>query len=168
MLCAEQIFLKLHWKGMVEKWNPVLGPEDPRDLREPQYFKIPWSSGTSRTSGPSNPLKMGPSSGTLGTPENSMTPGTPRTSATPGPPAPQDLMDPQDHQDLWTLGPPGTSGPQDPWEITFTVWNSESKHPETLKLQHKQRTFLNYIIGQSQIKAENCVYLLRLFYLSSC
>ena len=76
-------------------------------------------------------------------------------------------MDPRDPQDLWILGPPGTSRPQEPWEITSTVWISESKHPETLKLKHKQRTFLNYVIGQSQTKAENSVYLLRLFYLSS-
>ena len=65
-------------------------------------------------------------------------------------------------------GPPGPAGPLEPWEITSIVWNSESKHPETLKLKHKQRTLLNYITGQSQTKAGNCVYLLKLFYLSSC
>ena len=36
-------------------------------------------------------------------------------------PLPQDPMDPRDPQDLWTLAPPGTSEPQEPWEITFTV-----------------------------------------------
>ena len=36
-------------------------------------------------------------------------------------PLPQDAMDPRDPQDLWTLAPPGTSGPQEPWEIAFTV-----------------------------------------------
>ena len=57
--------------GMVEKWDQVLRP------RDPLYLKIPWSSGTPRTSGPSDPL-----------------------------------------------------GPQNPWEITTAVLNSESKHPE--------------------------------------
>ena len=73
-------------------------------------------------------------------------------------------MDPRDPQDLWALGTPGNSGPQDPREITSTAWNSEFERPETLKLKHKHRTFLNYIIGKSQTKAENCVYLLRIFY----
>ena len=79
----------------------------------------------------------------------SVTPGTPET---PGPPLPQDSMELRDPQDLWSLRLPGTSGHQHPW-------NSESKHPETLELKHKQRTFLNYIIGQSQTKVENCAYL---------
>ena len=38
-----------------------------------------------------------------------------------GPPVPQDPMDSRDPQDLWTLRHPGTSGPQNPWEITSTV-----------------------------------------------
>ena len=37
---------------------------------------------------------------------------------TPGPPGPP--------------APPGPLGPLETWEITFTVWNSEFKHPETL------------------------------------
>ena len=80
---------------------------------------------------------------------------SPWGSATPGTqtnPVPQDPMGPRNSQDPWTLGRPGTSGPQDPWEITSTVRNSESKHPETLKLKHKKGTFLNYIIGQSKRK----------------
>ena len=84
------------------------------------------------------------------------------SSGTPRPLGPQYLKIP------WTLGTLRTSGsldplwPQDPLEITSTIWNSESQHPETLKLKHNKRTFLNYIIGQS----ENCVNLMRLFYLS--
>ena len=36
------------------------------------------------------------------------------------PPVPQDPMDSRDPQDLWTLGPTGTSGLQDPRKITST------------------------------------------------
>ena len=68
------------------------------------------------------------------------------------PSVPQDPKDHRNRQHLWNLGPTGISGLQDPWEITSTFWNSESKHPETLKLKHKQRTFLNYIIEQSKRK----------------
>ena len=68
----------------------------------------------------------------------------------PGSPVPQDTMDHRNTQHLWTLVAPGISGPQDSWKITSTFWNSESKHPETLK--HKQRTFVNYIIEQSKRK----------------
>ena len=74
------------------------------------------------------------------------------TPETPGPLVPQNPIEHRDPQDLWTLGPPGTSEPQNPWEITSTVWNPESKHPDTLKLKHNQRTFLNYIIEQSKPK----------------
>ena len=35
-------------KGMVEKWEPVPGPQGP------QYLKIPWTPGTPRASGPSD------------------------------------------------------------------------------------------------------------------
>ena len=80
-------------KGMVEKWDTILGPWDP-----------------------------------------------PRT---PGP------LEPSEFWDHWiprTLGPP---------EISGLLWNP----PETLKLKHKQKTSLNYITEQSEIKAENCVYL---------
>ena len=58
----------------------------------------------------------------------------------------------RDPQDLLTLGPPGTSGSQDLWEITSTILNLEYQHPGTLKLKHKQRTSLNYIFGQSKWK----------------
>ena len=58
----------------------------------------------------------------------------------------------RDPQDLLTLGPPGTSGSQDLWEITSTILNLEYQHPGTLKLKHKQRTSLNYIIGHSKRK----------------
>lgn len=34
------------------------------------------------------------------------------------PRVPWDPMNPWDSQDLWYFRPPGTSGPQDPWEIT--------------------------------------------------
>ena len=45
------------------------------------------------------------------------------------------------------------------WEITSIVWKAESKHSETLKLKHKQRTFLrnfllwlsNYIIEEGRL-----------------
>ena len=56
----------------------------------------------------------------------------------------------------WTTGTPRTSGfldplgPQDTYEITSTVWNSESKRSKTLKLSHKQWAFLNYMIGQAK------------------
>ena len=60
---------------------------------------------------------------------------------------------------LDSLEPPGTKdppqGPQEslhPWEITSTIWNSESKHGEMMKLKHKQKTFLNYVIGQLKPK----------------
>ena len=76
--------------------------------------------------------KVGPSPGAPG----------PTGPVGPGPPVPG------------TLGLTGTSVPQDTWEITSTVWNSESKHPETIKLKHKPRNFLNYIIGQSKRKFE--------------
>ena len=68
-------FLGKSMKGMVGKWDLILGPSGPLGL-----------------------------------------------------PIPQDPMDPRDSQNIWTLGPPGTSGPQDPWEITSTIWNSESKY----------------------------------------
>ena len=71
---------------------------------------------------------MGPSPGTSGPP------GPSRPLGSPGSPGPLRTLGPQD---LWTLGLPGTLGPQDPWEITSIVSNSESKHPETLKLKHK-------------------------------
>ena len=38
-----------------------------------------------------------------------------------------------------TLGSPGTSGNQDHWEISFYLWTSEPKYPETLKLKQKQK-----------------------------
>ena len=99
---------------MVEKWDPVLGTQEP---------------------------------GTLSTSGSHGLPGTP------GPLVP------------WNPWDLRTSGPLRNYLYRL---NSESRHPETLKLEHKQRTFLNYIIGQSQTKAENCVYPLTLFYLSSC
>ena len=34
---------------------------------------------------------------------------------------PQDPMDHRDSQNLWILRPPGTLGPQEPWEITSAV-----------------------------------------------
>ena len=45
------------------------------------------------------------------------------------------------------------------WEITSIVWKAESKHSETLKLKHKERTFLrnfllwlsNYIIEEGHL-----------------
>ena len=45
-----------------------------------------------------------------------------------GLPIPQDPMDPRDSQSIWTLGPPETSGPQNRWEITSTIWHSESQY----------------------------------------
>ena len=51
-----------------------------------------------------------------------------------------------------TSGPSDSLEPEDPWEITYTIWNPEFKHSEDLKLKHKQMTFLNYIIGQSKWK----------------
>ena len=104
---------------------------------------------------------MGPSPGILGAPGPlgplgpSRLPGPLGAKGAKGPkgrPVPQDPMNPWDSQDLWYFRPPGTSGPQDPWEITSILWNSEFKQPETLKLKDKQRTFLNYIIGQSKQK----------------
>ena len=89
--------------------------------------------------------KVGPSRGTPGRLGPS---GPPWLLGTLGPPVPQDPMDPRDSQDLWTVRTPCTSRPQDSWDITSTVWNSESKHQETMKLKHKQRTFLNYIISK--------------------
>ena len=58
----------------------------------------------------------------------------------------------------WATGIPRTSWPWDPlepqdlWEITSTIWNLEYQHQGTLKLKHKQRTSLNYIIGHSKRK----------------
>ena len=62
-----------------------------------------------------------------------------------------------DPQDLGSLGPPETSGLQDPWKIPSEL--SEPKQLETLKLTHKHKTILNYITEQSQTKTKNCVYL---------
>ena len=95
---------------MVEKLDPVLAPGSPGTSetpgllgpKDPQYIRIPWTTGIPRTSGPSDPLEP---------------------------------------QDIRTLG-----------KLPLPFRNSESKHPETLKLKHKQRTFLNYIIGQSKRK----------------
>ena len=53
-------------------------------------------------------------------------PGTPGLPGAPGTASPSG-----------SHGSPGTSGPQDFLEVTSTVWNSESKHTETLKLKHK-------------------------------
>ena len=92
---------------MVEKWDPVLGHQDPRN---------PWDLRDS---------------------QNSMTSSTTGSMGPPGRLVP---------------GSPGTSGPQEPWEIISTVWNSESNHQETLKLKHKQTNFPNYVIGQSKRK----------------
>ena len=69
--------------GMVEKWDPVLGLRNPWDLQDSRDLRDPWDL-------------QDPGPGTLGPP---------------GPPVPQDPMYPQDPQDLWTLGPPGISGP---------------------------------------------------------
>ena len=41
------------------------------------------------------------------------------------------------------------------WEITSIVWKAESKHSETLKLKHKQRTFLrNFLLWLSNYITE--------------
>ena len=52
---------------LVEKWDPVLGHRDSRELRvtrdlrdlwnhrEPQYLRVPLTTGTPRTSGSSDP-----------------------------------------------------------------------------------------------------------------
>ena len=93
--------------GMVEKWDPALGPRNPQDLREPRDPNGSW--------------------------------------------------DPQDPCNPWHLRVSGHL------EIPSTVWTSEFKHPETLKLKHKQKTSLNYIIEQSRTKAENCMYLSEVF-----
>ena len=45
-------------------------------------------------------------------------------------------------------GPPGPLDPRTPWDLTTL-----GKLPLPFEIQ----TFLNYIIGQSQTKAENCV-----------
>ena len=78
---------------------------------------------------------------------------------TPEPPGP---WDPKDFRILGTLGPPTTSGPEELWEITSTLEKllliSEPKQSETLKLKHKQKTSLNYMIGQSQSKEERLFF----------
>ena len=84
------------------------------------------------------------------TPRTSGPLGSPRSLGSPGPTEPQETRDP---------GTPWTLGPHDPWKIPSTIWTSEPKHPETLKLKHKQKTSLNYITQQSQTKAGKCVYL---------
>ena len=66
----------------------------------------------------------------------------PGTPGTPVPWDPMDLRDPRTHWDLTTLG--------------------------KLPLPFEIQAFINYIIGQSQTKTENCVCILRLCYLSSC
>ena len=68
----------LYSDSMAEKWDPVQGfweprdlwdlwdprdyldpwePRDPRDPRDAQYLKIPWTPGTPRTSGTFDPLE---------------------------------------------------------------------------------------------------------------
>ena len=65
----------LYSDSMVEKWDPVQGfweprdlwdlwdprdyldPWEPRDPRDAQYLKIPWTPGTPRTSGTFDPLE---------------------------------------------------------------------------------------------------------------
>ena len=93
---------------MVEKWDPVLGPQVPqdpldhRDLRNPWKLRDLWNSQDlvdPRAQDPTDPWDL-----TLGTPC------TPGTLGPYGPPGPLDPMDQQDSQDLWTLGQPG---PQD-------------------------------------------------------
>ena len=42
--------------------------------------------------------------------------------------------DPKDPKNLWNYGPPGTSGPHEPREITSTL--EIHKHPGTLKVEH--------------------------------
>ena len=58
--------------SMVEKWNPVLGPTGPLELPgppeppgppdpwnlDPKYLRIPWTSGTPRTSGTLDALRL--------------------------------------------------------------------------------------------------------------
>ena len=63
---------------------------------------------------------------------------------------PRDLRDPWgprntwNPRDIWTFEPPGTLGPLGNYlyRLKFRI-----KHPVTVTLRHKQRTFLNYIIS---------------------
>ena len=135
---------------MIEKWNPVLRSRDLRESRNLQDLRDLWDHQDLQNLG--EPCDLW----------DPQEPTTPSTSGSYGLLGPLGPLDPRISWDLRTLGP------QDSWEITSTILNLESKHPENLKLKHKQRTFLNYIDGQSQTKGEKCVYLLRLFYLSSC
>ena len=94
--------------------------------------------------------KVGPSPETPGPSGPQGSQGSPRSLGAPVvvSPVPQDPMDPRNPQDLWTLGPPGTSGPQDPWDVTFTVWNSESKHTAVvLDLLYKYRDEVSHRYG---------------------
>ena len=106
---------------MVEKWDPVLEPQDPQDPRDSRGFRSPRTSGSSET---------------------------PR------------LRDPQAPWDLRT--------PEPLANYLYRLNFRKPKRPETLKPKQKQKTSPNYIIGRSETKVENYVYLLMLFYLSSC
>ena len=85
-----------------------------------------------------------------------------RPTGPPGPRGPFGLLETWDPRTPSALGPLGSSdhlGPQDLWKTPSTVSTSEPKHPETLKLKHKQKTSQSFMIEQSQIKVGNCVYL---------
>ena len=81
---------------------------------------------------------------------------------------------PWDSQDLRIFGTPKNLrtwdplGPHDLRTFGKLPLPFEVQDLSSQKLKHEQKISLNYIIGQSQTKAENCVHLVRLFYLSSC
>ena len=79
---------------------------------------------------------------------------------------PQDHQDPQDLKTYGTLRILGTSGPKDPRQILSTAWTLEAKHPETLKLKHKQKKLYNWTITKQNGKLP--VPFWGFFNLSSC